>query len=241
MVTLFDLLLRTAVLVDVGRCWVAFDGPVAARTAHTRPTDGPAEIVYIAAYRLALTFALVAVVAVGGPSRRTSTRRNRVWKAEPMQVSSPPPETIAAATSPDWSARADAGRHLAAWADQDDIAVILQGLLMDRGDTAVVEATCLALLRRNDIDGARLVARATATADDLLAVGLDHLDHLHDAVTTYLIPDGPADQLLALCDALAPDPDPATATGATRLADWARPSSPAGDQPHYPVPNNKIV
>jgi hypothetical protein len=152
-----------------------------------------------------------------------------------MQVSFPSPETIAAATSPNWSTRAAAGQRLASWADQHEIADILQQLLQDRGDTAVVEATCVALLRRNDIHGTRLVARATTTAQDLLAVGLDHLDHLHDAVATYLIPDGPVDDLLALCDVLASDPEPATATGATRLAAWARPWSPTAGRPRYPA------
>jgi hypothetical protein len=155
-----------------------------------------------------------------------------------MQVPVPLPETITAATSPDWSTRAAAGQHLAAWADRADIADILQRLLQDRGDTAVVEVTCLALLRRNDVHGVRLVARATTTAQGLLAIGLDHLDHLHDAVIDYLFPDGPADDLLALCDTLKSDPDPTTASGATRLANWARPAS----RPTNPasLPNNIV-
>lgn len=146
-----------------------------------------------------------------------------------MQAPGPPQETVTAANSPHWPTRAAAGQQLAAWANQDDIADILQRLLLDRGDTAVVEATCLALLRRNDIHGTRLVARATTTAQDLLAIGLDHLDHLHAAVVNYLLPDwlgqltGTVDDFLALCDALAQDPDPTTATGAKELASWARP------------------
>ncbi|WP_433346310.1 hypothetical protein [Micromonospora sp. CA-111912] len=146
-----------------------------------------------------------------------------------MRAPAPPQETITAANSPDWSTRAAVGQQLAAWADQDDIADIVQRLLLDRGDTAVVEATCLALLRRNDIHGTRLVARATTTAQDLLAIGLDHLDHLHDAVVNYLLPDwlgqvtGTVDGFLILCNALAQDADPTTATGARELARWARP------------------
>ncbi|PMR61286.1 hypothetical protein C1A38_10090 [Verrucosispora sp. ts21] len=146
-----------------------------------------------------------------------------------MQAPTPPQEAITAANSPDWSTRAAAGQQLAAWADQDDIADILQRLLLDRGNTAVVEATCLALLRRNDIHGTRLVARATTTAHDLLTIGLDHLDHLHDAVVNYLLPDwlgqvtGTVDAFLILCDALAQHPDSTTATGARELASWARP------------------
>ncbi|MEU8015932.1 hypothetical protein AB0B74_08180 [Micromonospora parva] len=146
-----------------------------------------------------------------------------------MQDPAPPQETVAAANSPDWSTRAAAGQQLASWANQDDIADILQRLLLDRSDTAVVEATCLALLRRNDIHGTRLVARATTTAQDLLPIGLDHLDHLHAAIVNYLLPDwlgqltGIVDDFLILCDALAQDPDPTTATGARELAGWARP------------------
>jgi hypothetical protein len=41
LVILLDLLFQTAALVDVGRCQAAFGGPVTARTAHRRPTDGP--------------------------------------------------------------------------------------------------------------------------------------------------------------------------------------------------------
>jgi hypothetical protein len=151
-----------------------------------------------------------------------------------MQLPSPSPETIAAANSPDWSTRAGAGQHLAAWADQDDIADILHRLLQDRDDTAVVEATCLALLRRNDLHGARLVARAITTADGLVSAGLDHLDHLHDSVINYLAPDGPADELLALCDTLASESDPHTADGAATLAKWARPWLPTADQSRQP-------
>jgi hypothetical protein len=154
-----------------------------------------------------------------------------------MQVPIPVPETITAAASPDWSDRAAAGRHLAAWADRADIADILQRLLQDRGDTAVIEATCLALLRRNDVHGVRLVARAITTAEGLLATGLDHVDHLYDTLVDYLFPGDPADDLLALCDALNFDPDPSTASGATQLANWARPASRPTDPASLPTNN----
>jgi hypothetical protein len=151
-----------------------------------------------------------------------------------MQAPAPPPETITAANSPDWSTRAAAGRQLAAWADQNDIARILQQLLLDRGDTAVVEATCVALLRRNDIHGIRLVARAITAANDLLAIGLDHIDHLADAVRGHHL--GPASpdtvcQFVEVCTTLRHDPDPATRAGADRLLEWARPFN----QPDEPI------
>jgi hypothetical protein len=77
--------------------------------------------------------------------------------------------------------------------------------------------------------GARLVARAITTAEDLrTTLSLDHIDHLHDALANYLMPDwlgqvsGLVDDLLILCDALSQDPDPATAAGAIELGKWAR-------------------
>ncbi len=157
-----------------------------------------------------------------------------------MQAPTPPAETIAAAGSPDWSTRAAAGQQLAAWADRDDIAEVLRRLVLDRRDTAVVETTCLALLRRNDVHGTRLVAEAVTKALNLLRDGLDHIDHLHDAVINYLIPDGPVDDFLAHCDALTRESDPTTATGAAHLASWARPWSPTADQPAT-LPDNKVL
>src|SRR5947209_15465191 len=108
-----------------------------------------------------------------------------------MQPPAPPAEAVVAAHSSDWSARVAAGQELAAWADRHDIADVLRRLLLDRRDTAVVEATCLALLRRNDIHGTRLVAEAIIKAHDLVPLGLDHIDHLHDALINYAFSDGP--------------------------------------------------
>ena len=76
------------------------------------------------------------------------------------------------------------------------------------------------------------MARAVTAAQGRLAIGLDDLDHLHAAVTDHLLPDGPVDDFLVLCDALALDPNPATASGATHLATWARGwSRPTGTTP----------
>jgi hypothetical protein len=152
-----------------------------------------------------------------------------------MQAPGPPAESIAAADSSDWSARVAAGQQLAAWADRDDIAYILRQLLLDRRDTAVVEATCQALLRRNDIHGARLVAEAVTKAHDLVRLGLDHVDHLHDAVINYVFSDASVDELLADCEALTHDPDPTTATGAAHLANWVRLLTRTGDESRYPA------
>lgn len=152
-----------------------------------------------------------------------------------MQPPAPPAETIVAADSSDWSTRVSAGQQLAAWADRDDIADVLRRLLLDRRDTAVVEATCQALLRRNDIHGTRLVAEAITKAHDLVRLGLDHIDHLHDAVINHVFSDAPVDQLLAHCDALTHDPDPTTATGATHLATWARLLTTTADESRYPA------
>ncbi|GIF68262.1 hypothetical protein Ais01nite_62970 [Asanoa ishikariensis] len=69
--TLPDLLYFPAVLVDVGRFRVAFDGPVAAQTAHRRPSGDRLQ----RCVGWLLTFALVAVVWAGGPSRRAGFAR----------------------------------------------------------------------------------------------------------------------------------------------------------------------
>jgi hypothetical protein len=136
----------------------------------------------------------------------------------------PPASAITAATSTDWSTRADAAQQLAPWADRDDIAAILYGLLRDTADTAVTESACAALLARNDIQGTRLVARAVANAMNPEFLGrYDHVDHLHDTVSRHLLPEGPIEEFLNTCNTLAHDPDPDTAAGATELLQWARP------------------
>ena len=66
------------------------------------------------------------------------------------------------------------------------------------------------------------MAQAVTEAHNLVQLGLDHIDHLHDALINHFLPDGPVDDFLEHCDALAQDLDPTTATGATHLASWTR-------------------
>lgn len=131
---------------------------------------------------------------------------------------------ITAASSPDWSVRAQAARQLARQAQRPEIAKLLLTLLLDTQDTAVTDATCHALLDREDIHSARLIAQAVATADN------EHLDHLHSAVTDrhlHVSANGTSTPLKELCCELSRDPNPTIRGGAEQLTDWIRPWDPA--------------
>ena len=127
----------------------------------------------------------------------------------------------AAASSPDWQVRAQAGRDLAGWAHRGDVGEVLLRLVLDRHDTAVTDATSRALLQRHDVHGLRVIARALATAHDS-----EYADHLHDAITQHLLPDGPVAEFRGLCDELGEDPDPAVRRGASHLRNMAAPWTP---------------
>jgi hypothetical protein len=136
----------------------------------------------------------------------------------------PPSAVLADTTSPHWKVRAQAGHDLAAWADRDDIAVILHDLVLDPDDTAVTDRTCHALLHRNDVDGLRIVARALTA---VLGIDYSHSQHIYDAVLGHHL--GPATpdtvrQFVEVCTALTHDTDPATRTGARELLEWAQPT-----------------
>jgi hypothetical protein len=126
-----------------------------------------------------------------------------------------------AADSPDRSTRCR-GTTLATSADQDDVAGILHRLLLDRDDTAVVEATCLALLRSDDAHGTRLVAEAITRAQAPWPAA-------STSSTTPMTPSSPTlhrrpeDDYLASCDTLTHGSRPRHRTGARKLTDWARP------------------
>ncbi|MFE0101534.1 hypothetical protein [Streptomyces sp. NPDC059009] len=70
------------------------------------------------------------------------------------------------AASPSWSRRARAGRRLAAHAEVPEVAEALLRLLLDAEDTAVTRRTAEALARTGTAAAARLLARATAEADE---------------------------------------------------------------------------
>ncbi|WBB67746.1 hypothetical protein [Micromonospora sp. WMMD812] len=124
----------------------------------------------------------------------------------------------AAASSPDWPVRAQAGRDLARWAHRDDASAVLLRLILDPHDTAVTDATSHALLQRDDAHGLRVIARALATA-----INSEYADHLYAAVAQHLLPDGPIAEFLRLCDELIDDSDPTTRLGAGHLRDMATP------------------
>lgn len=72
----------------------------------------------------------------------------------------------ALAVATDRADRVAAGVALATFAECPEAEATLQRLLLDPEDTVVIEQTVLALLRRDDVVGLRLVARAYAVADD---------------------------------------------------------------------------
>lgn len=121
---------------------------------------------------------------------------------------------LAAATSPEWTARVQSAQQLAAAAGQPGIAQALLTLLLDAHDTAVTDATCHALLNSGDIHAIRLIAQAVAIADD------EHLDHLYGILAEDLLPDGSVHQLKDRCHELAHDPDPAVRNGTRQLIAW---------------------
>lgn len=83
---------------------------------------------------------------------------------------------IKLARSPDYRERADAGRHLANFAEMDEAKEALRGLVLDAGDTVVTRATVEALLRRQDSAGLAVLASALAAADP------HHADWIQTAV-----------------------------------------------------------
>jgi hypothetical protein len=80
-------------------------------------------------------------------------------------------EALHAADSPDWKDRVDAGKILAKYED-DDAAAALGRLLLDPGNTAVIQETARELINRDDLYGVDLVfaimALAPAEGNDVL-------------------------------------------------------------------------
>ncbi|MCT4352022.1 hypothetical protein M5362_02575 [Streptomyces sp. Je 1-79] len=116
------------------------------------------------------------------------------------------------AASPSWSVRAAAGRRLAAYAEDAEVAAVLHRLLLDGQDTFVTQETAEGLLERWDVVGLRLVLAADAVADD------DAGDHLHAALLNVCRQSFEDEERLeALCTALASDTDPAVRAAARRI------------------------
>ncbi|MFE3526507.1 hypothetical protein ACFXOD_33850 [Streptomyces sp. NPDC059161] len=72
---------------------------------------------------------------------------------------------VSDADSPSWAVRAAAGRRLAAAVTAPETAPVLHRLLLDGQDTAVVQETAEALLRRRDAWGLRVVLKALSDAE----------------------------------------------------------------------------
>lgn len=114
--------------------------------------------------------------------------------------------------SDDWRDRADAGHSLAGFAEMPEAVELLQGLLLDRGDTFVTRRTAESLLRRKDRVGLTAVASALAVADD------NHADYIHTAIVdAFGIFSGDLDEALRICDEMSGEVDDRVARGARRL------------------------
>jgi hypothetical protein len=124
-------------------------------------------------------------------------------------------EAMTVASSPDWSARAQAAWQMAPAADHDDGAQLLFSLLLDAHDTAVTDAACRARLDCGGIHAIRLLAPATGSAAD------EQLDHLDGAIAEILRPEGPVREFMNLCRELSQDLALAIREGARELISWA--------------------
>ncbi|MET4923082.1 hypothetical protein P3L51_12105 [Streptomyces sp. PSRA5] len=122
---------------------------------------------------------------------------------------------LAEASSPAWTQRVRAGRDLASCADVPEAAEVLVGLLLDVDDMAVTRQTAEALTRVGTVAAIRLIALATAEADDNRADWLQ--TGMHDA----LVGPGGAPDVAAACGELARDPEEAVRQGAADIAAWA--------------------
>ncbi|MFJ5637626.1 hypothetical protein ACIQF5_33975 [Streptomyces goshikiensis] len=112
---------------------------------------------------------------------------------------------ITAASSPSWSARAAAGRRLAAEPQIEGVADLLHRLLLDAHDTGVTSDTAIALLARGDLPGLRAVLAARAQAAD--GGTADQLSAELDCDPRWMTGEG-ADQLIQQLQTLTSDADP---------------------------------
>ncbi|MEU4771626.1 hypothetical protein [Micromonospora sp. NPDC023644] len=121
---------------------------------------------------------------------------------------------IELAGSPDFQDRADAGRSLASFAEDPAARRRLLGLVLDTEDTFVTRVTAVALLRRQDAAGLRVVASALAGADS------NHADWIHTAVLdVFMVFGRDRDAAVRECEMLIHDPDDHVRDGAAQLID----------------------
>ena len=147
------------------------------------------------------------------------------------------------AGSSDYQDRADAGVAMAGFAEMPEAIQPLSQFLLDAADTFVTWATAEALLRRKDLTGLTLVARALADADD------NHAGWIVAAVRdVFMIYASERAAAVRACDVLINDPDPRHRRGAVQLRGtlvaidpilhpagetWAR--STGSGQPQHPL------
>lgn len=107
------------------------------------------------------------------------------------------------AESESWSCRAAAGRQLAAIAGQQEVAPVLERLLLDPHDTGVTQETAQALLQRRDLIGLRFVLAALSRAEEWWTA--DQLDGEVFSYQGWMIADGQRDQFVRQLEALTAD------------------------------------
>jgi HEAT repeat protein len=109
------------------------------------------------------------------------------------------------AESESWACRAAAGRQLAAIAGQEEVAPVLERLLLDPYDTGVTQETAEALLQRRDLVGLRFVLAALSRAEEWWTA--DQLDGEVFNYQSWMIADGQRDQFVQHLEALTADED----------------------------------
>ncbi|WP_329190859.1 hypothetical protein [Actinacidiphila glaucinigra] len=127
---------------------------------------------------------------------------------------------IANADSPAWSVRGAAGRRLASSDKIEEVADVLQRLLLDAQDTWVIQETAEALLERKDAIGLRYVLLAYSQAGNYDAV--DQLGAALDCNPEWMTTEG-ADRLIEQLRTLATDEDTGVCVEAQQILAKLRP------------------
>ena len=127
-------------------------------------------------------------------------------------------DALSLARSQLWSDRARAGRHLSAVVGREPVDAVVRALLLDRMDTAVINATGEALLLRRDAAALRLFAAAWHVAEP------EQADHLNDCLSVALFELSRAEpqdstRFRAVLCGLLDDPDSDIRAGAQDLLD----------------------
>ncbi|MFJ9831683.1 hypothetical protein ACIRU2_09795 [Streptomyces sp. NPDC101169] len=119
------------------------------------------------------------------------------------------------AESKAWPRRAAAGRQLAAMAGREEVALVLERLLLDPHDTAVTQETAEALLQRGDLVGLRIVLATLSRAEAWWTA--DQLDSEVFNRQGWMISDGRRDEFVQQLKTLTADEDAGVRLEALRL------------------------